>query len=617
MNKKNLISKAHFQATVIAIVSALLSVTVALAAAGVLDPTFDGDGKVVTNLGGTDSVEALVIQPDGKILVAGYTNKLGGYDFSLARYNSNGTLDTSFDGDGIVITDILSKNNKGRAIALQPDDKIVVGGEICYSDTDCDFALARYNSNGSLDASFDGDGIVVTDFDGWSDEIKAVAIQSDNKIVAAGFLGDSCCYSAYALARYNSNGSLDTSFDGDGKVEIGIGWLDFPQAMVIQPDHKIIVMGTSDTEPMFGEDYISLARFNSNGSLDTSFDSDGRVVVVDLPPHSYGRAIALQTNGKIIVAGSTGYPRNFALVRLNTDGSPDIIFDGDGIVTTDFGGSDIGRAVAIQWDGKIVIAGSSDRSGTNDLALARYHRDGSLDTSFSGDGKALTSIQTEDAANAIALQSNGNIVVAGASDENFALARYDEGGLAYLSSEVRDGWILESTETSNTGGVMNNTAVTFQLGDGPGDAQYRSILAFTTSLPPNAVITKVTLKIKVSGALVGNNNPFSWGNGLKVDVCTGYFGNPSLQLTDFNFNNATNCKLGAGTFGSTPTSGWYSANLISAAWSKIARDGSTQFRLRFAKDDNDDSAADYWRFFSGDYTTTSLRPTLIIEYYVP
>jgi hypothetical protein len=193
-----------------------------------------------------------------------------------------------------------------------------------------------------------------------------------------------------------------------------------------------------------------------------------------------------------------------------------------------------------------------------------------------------------------------------------------KGQTVYRSAGAQDGWILESTETSNAGGTMNATATTFNLGDGTADKQYRSILSFNTaSLPDTAVITKVTLKIRVYGTLVGNNNPFTWGQGLKVDVCKGTFGTSALQLTDFNFNNATNCKLLAGTFGSTPTSGWYSVILTSAGRAKINPLGLTQFRLRFYKDDNDDGAADYWRFYSGNYTTVSARPTLIVEYYVP
>jgi hypothetical protein len=190
--------------------------------------------------------------------------------------------------------------------------------------------------------------------------------------------------------------------------------------------------------------------------------------------------------------------------------------------------------------------------------------------------------------------------------------------MTFRSTGTQDGWILESTETSNVGGTMNATATTFNLGDSTADKQYRTILSFnTTNLPDTAVVTRATLRIRVYGALLGNNNPFAWGQGLKVDVCKGTFGTSALQLADFNFNNATNCKLLAGTFGNTPVNGWYAVNLISTARPKINLAGLTQFRLRFYKDDNDDNAADYWRFYSGNYTTASLRPTLIIEYYIP
>jgi hypothetical protein len=191
--------------------------------------------------------------------------------------------------------------------------------------------------------------------------------------------------------------------------------------------------------------------------------------------------------------------------------------------------------------------------------------------------------------------------------------------LSVYSTASQDGWILESTATSNTGGTLNSTATTFNLGDDTADKQYRAILSFDTiDLPDTAVITGVTLKIRVSGALVGNNSPFTWGNGLRVDVCKNMFGTTAaLELTDFNFNNAANCRLLVGTFGKTPTLDWYSANIANTAWSKVNKTGLTQFRLRFYKDDNDLGTADYWRFFSGDHATASLRPTLLIEYYIP
>jgi uncharacterized delta-60 repeat protein len=619
----------YLRAMAFTIILALFVTTGAWAAAGVLDPTFDGDGIVLTDIGGDDFAFTMEIQPDGKIVVGGSTNKLGGKDFALTRYNMDGTLDPSFDGDGIVITDISSRSDEGRSVRLQSDGKIVMGGYSCIAATeDCDFALARYNADGSLDVSFGVDGIVLTDFDGAASAISAIAIQPDGKIVAVGDSSNSSS-DEYALARYNDDGSLDTGFDSDGKVTFGIGLADYPSDMVLQPDRKIIVVGASDIDPSYGVFRMSAARLNDDGSLDPSFDGDGKLIV-NLDGDRAASAVALQANGKILIAGRkfinySNEGGDFSMVRVNADGALDATFGDGGFVNTDFyySNEEGSRAIAIQNDGKIVLAGSAGKGGTLELALARYHSNGSLDTSFSGDGKVSTSVQDYDGASDIRLQSDGKIVVAGTSDAagagyiDFVLARYDEGGLAFSSNGSRDGWILESSETSNAGGSMNNAATILNVGDGWMDAQYRSIVAFNATLPADAVITKVTLKIKANGALVGNNNPFTWGNGLKVDVCNGSFGAAPLQLSDFNFNNSTKCLLNAGTFNPTPTAGWYSANIVKAAWNKINPSGSTQFRLRFAKDDNDDKLADYWRFYSGNHGNINLRPTLVIDYNVP
>jgi hypothetical protein len=193
--------------------------------------------------------------------------------------------------------------------------------------------------------------------------------------------------------------------------------------------------------------------------------------------------------------------------------------------------------------------------------------------------------------------------------------------VTFTSDAGQDGWILESSETSSLGGTLDAGSGTFNLGDDLGNKQYRAILSFNTALlPDNAVITAVTLRIKglVAGFLVGDNNPFTWGLGLKADVCKNYFGTTTaLQLSDFNFYNATNCNLLVGTFGSTPTpkANWYSANILNTAFAQINTTGWTQFRLRFAKNDNNDGLADYLKFYSGNSGLNS--PQLIIEYTVP
>jgi hypothetical protein len=192
--------------------------------------------------------------------------------------------------------------------------------------------------------------------------------------------------------------------------------------------------------------------------------------------------------------------------------------------------------------------------------------------------------------------------------------------LTLNSTSAPDGWMLESSETSNVGGSLNTAATTFLLGDSAGDKQYRSILSFNTaSIPDNATITGVTIKIKrpIAGFLTGNNNPFTWGLGLKADVCKNFFGATSaLQLSDFNYTNAANCQMLAATFGGAPSANWYSANVLSSAFVKVNKLGLTQFRLRFVKDDNDDGLADYLSFYSGNAAAAD-RPQLIVHYSVP
>jgi hypothetical protein len=191
---------------------------------------------------------------------------------------------------------------------------------------------------------------------------------------------------------------------------------------------------------------------------------------------------------------------------------------------------------------------------------------------------------------------------------------YVKNTMSFMSAGTHDGWILESTENSTTGGILNSTATIFNLGDEAGDKQYRAILSFNTSgLPDNAVITKATLKIKKAGLM--GTNPFNLLGGLKVDIKKPYFGtNLVLALGDFQ---AAPTSPGVATFGTVPVNNWYSAIFGTAGRSNINTTGKTQLRLSFTKDDNDDLGADYMFFYSGNYSLSSAWPKLIIEYYVP
>lgn len=440
--------------------------TAGLAIPGDLDPTFGVNGKVTTDLpGNREQASSVAVQPDGKIVAAG--TALGSsatYDFALTRYNPDGSLDPTFGGDGIVFTDFVGGTDFASDLAVLLDGKIVAAGRTSGSGTS-DFALARYNPDGSLDAAFDGDGRITTDFVGEQDGANSVAIQADGKIVAAGIAVVLVASSSpispplspppriydFALARYNLDGSLDPSFGTDGKVTTDIAdSFDIANDADIQPDGKIVVAGSAHLPTVGripGGDF-ALARYTEDGSLDPTFDEDGKVTTDFAGDVDGGFAGAIQRDGKIVVAGGayTGASDDFALIRYGPDGSLDPTFGGDGRVSTDFAGYiDGARAVSIHRSGRIVAAGDAVVDGppdfTPDFALAWYKADGSLDPTFGGDGKVSTDFAGGfDTANAIALQMDGKIVAAGVAyvprDSVFALARYSACRTSSITSSL-------------------------------------------------------------------------------------------------------------------------------------------------------------------------------------
>ena len=365
---------------------------------GSLDNTFNGNGKLNTDIivdtfgGNEDEVYDVAIQSDGKIVVVGYTSTaaFGADYFAVVRYNSDGSLDNTFSGDGMTTVSFGTDYQQASGVVIQPDGKIVVVGNVENFDTGAiDFAVVRYNTDGSLDNTFDGDGTLTTDFNnGGNDLARDVAIQSDGKIVVVGYTDD-FIDGDIALARYNTDGSLDTSFDTDGKLttDFGVGY-DYGYAVTIQSDGKILVAGQVSDASL---DNFGLVRYNTDGSLDTSFDLDGKVLT-NFTSYSYGYDMALQSDGKILVGGTTYNPtlaKNiFAVAKYNSDGSLDTSFNSTGKVTTNFSsGDDDGRGIALQSDGKILLAGTSYNGNTYDFAILRYNN--SISTSISVDIKVF------------------------------------------------------------------------------------------------------------------------------------------------------------------------------------------------------------------------------------
>lgn len=449
-----------------------------MAQAGTLDITFDTDGIVTTPFGNSAAFgRSIAIQSDGKIVVAGYSANVGVGYFYVARYNVNGSLDTSFDVDGKVSTDFGATYSEAHSVAIQNDGKIVVAGG-SYIGTQEGFALVRYNTNGSLDTSFNGDGKLTTFLGITFDQANCVIIQSDGKILAAGF-SQNGFQTDMALARYDTNGNLDSTFDTDGKVTTAIG-IDDDEAksIAIQSDGKILVAGVADSN-------IAVARYNIDGSLDTTFDIDG-VLTTSVTSSfdtytSIANSIAVQSDGKIVVAGSSSYlpwPGTefdyFTVVRYETNGNLDNSFDSDGIVITTVlhFDSEVAKSVIIQSDSKILVAGEINDLISNFFALLRYNLNGTLDNTFGIDGKVLTTSIGAGSGNSIDIQSDGKIVAVGSTyypspSIDFALVRYNNDIINGINENIIQNEILEifpnpysCLTTLKTNNLLKNSTLT-------------------------------------------------------------------------------------------------------------------------------------------------------------
>ncbi len=463
--------------------------------AGDLDATFGIGGKVMTDNGAAEFANSVVIQPDGKIVAAGYTRTSVGFsfadDFALARYNPDGSLDATFGNGGKVITTINSTSEQANSVAIQPDGKIVVAG---YTFNGNHFLLIRYNTNGSLDTSFGNGGIVKTAIGVYANA-KSLAIESDGTIVVAGetFNGSS---RDFALARYDKNGLLDSTFGNGGIVTKDFnGRTDQATSVKIQSDGKIVVAGKTSTAQT-SIDFV-LIRYDSTGSLDATFNNDGIVTTSIGNRDDELKSIAIQSDGKIVAAGYTNSIRtkyDFALIRYNTDGSLDTTFDADGIVTTAIGAADSqANSVAIQTDGKIIAAGYSyNASFVNEFALSRYNINGSLDTTFGSGGKVITPIGPSNAfVNSVAIQPDDKIVAAGigsnGSSIDFVLTRYTSNdqpsisNIAITSAQgaqngmLNTGDVVSVTVTYNTAVIVSGTPkLGLNIGGSAKQASYSS-----------------------------------------------------------------------------------------------------------------------------------------------
>jgi uncharacterized delta-60 repeat protein len=384
---------------------------------GTLDQSFGSAGKVTTQFGAlSDEFHAVAVQPDGRIVAAGTAGKVGGASAAVARYRADGTLDTTF-GTGGKVTTAIGTSNEVNAMALQPDGKIIVAGIAYLPPTyAASFAVTRYLNDGTLDPSFGSGGTATTSFAKTLASANAIALQPDGKIIVVGSNGDTGAKDL-VIVRYLSTGQPDTTFGTGGKVTTDIaGRDDAANAVALLPDGKIVVAGYSDDPAPPNSLNGVLARYRGDGTLDPGFGTAG-IVRDDRRGATIFRAMALQPDGKIIATGGE------ILLRYEAGGAVDGSF-GYGFFP--------GRAEAIaqQRDGKAVLVGIGVGGSGLDIAVGRIRKDGTGDTTFAEVGATSTTFGPgDDVGWAVAIQPDNKIIAAGYAEvagvRMAALVRYN------------------------------------------------------------------------------------------------------------------------------------------------------------------------------------------------
>lgn len=476
---------------------------------GIIDTTFDGDGRQTTefNLGRNNAIRDLTLDSAGRILAGGFANSLiTGNDFAVARYNADGSFDTSFTQDfasgddlatgivfdavnneitlggfatnasgdrdfalaqfdqtgaltndfginGLVTTDFSGMLDEGRSLIIDGNGNFVLAGVVSTDVSSInslpqDFGIARYTSAGGLDATFGNGGLAFQNFSGENDQAMSVLQDANNNYLLAGVAGTFNNGNAFALVRFQEDGNKDAGFgeNVDGALfqivtNSGIGEA---TAVLELADGSIILGGTVESGifPNFCRTSFVLNRLDADGNLDTSFGTNG-IVTINFNGTNEARLFDLALiNNKIVAVGSalnnvSGGDLDFAIARLELDGTLDQSFDGDGMQLIDFNqGDDTAFAVFAQGT-DIILAGSAERfmSSETDFALTRLLADGSIDTSFGSGGRTTTQVSLTESSviKDLGLLSTGEIVATGfavnSGQSDIALAKYSVNGV--------------------------------------------------------------------------------------------------------------------------------------------------------------------------------------------
>ena len=398
-----------------------------LLSAGDLDPTFGIGGRVLTDIGQPASDEArsvTAVQSDGDVIVVGTTSQSPN-QILVARYNADGSLDAGFGDQGVEILTFGNVNDVGFGVAVDGQGRIIVAGYSYQSDaTGYDFAVARLSAQGHFDTTFDGDGRTTIDFGSLNDFGLSMALDSQDRVVVAGYSYQNGSSGAdFAVARLDVQGQLDTSFAGGGRATIDFGnTFDVGQSVAVDSQDRVVVAGYSFQQSDSPDLNFAVARLDVQGELDTTFDGDGRALVDFGSTSDVAFGVAADAQDRVVIAGqyyesATGY--QFAVARLDAQGQLDITFSGDGRALIDFDGTvDRGQSVAIDGQGRVVVAGSSYPSDATgyDFAVARLDAQGQLDNAFDGDGRTTVDFGLGiDFGTGVAVDDQDRVFVAGSS----------------------------------------------------------------------------------------------------------------------------------------------------------------------------------------------------------
>ena len=407
----------------------------------ILDENFGTEGKVVTSFGSANSNMASIdVQSDGKIITCGsYYNGIIN-QIALSRYNVDGSLDVSFGDNGKVITPIgTKKENESNTVRVFKDGNIIVGAT---SELNIhSITLVRYDSSGKLDLSFGENGILVSEFND-AVNFSTLEIQSDNKIVVGGSMSisKSGYYSNFILVRYNIDGSKDTSFGEDGLVNINIGTVlnnlttsdDYLGKIKIQSDGKIIASGMTYVSQSNGNGDFGMIRLNTDGSLDSNFGINGKVIT-DFGATEEANSIQILSDGKIILSGIYYYNddanEKIVIAKYNSDGTLDASYGNNGKVVFESETTVFAFTSEIQTDGKLLVSGFIIKASA-DFFILRFNVDGTVDETFFGDdGLMLIDFGTNEGIYTSIIQQDGKLVLGGnindGSKNDFILLRFD------------------------------------------------------------------------------------------------------------------------------------------------------------------------------------------------